>query len=56
MLVCENSVNGKFRCLKEDGKRKNAYEISFANSEERDILEDLGFDERIILKCVLNLM
>jgi len=42
--------------LKEDGKRTNAYEISFINSEERDIMEDLGFDVRIILKCILSLM
>ena len=46
----------KFKFLKEGGKRINAYVISFANSEERDILEDLGFDVRIILKCILSLM
>jgi hypothetical protein len=40
----------------EDGKRINAYEISFENCEERDILGDLGVDVRIILKCILSLM
>lgn len=42
--------------MKEDGERINAYEISFVNNEERDVLEDLGFDVRIILKCILRLI
>jgi hypothetical protein len=39
----------------EDGKRINTHEISFANSEERYII-DLRVDMSIILKFISNLM
>jgi hypothetical protein len=50
------TVSGKFKCFREDGKRINTYEISFANSEGRYIFEDLGVDVRIILKFISSLM
>jgi hypothetical protein len=32
---------------------KNAYKISFGNSQYKDYLEDFGIDGRIILKLIL---
>jgi hypothetical protein len=36
------------------GQKRNAYPFWSENMEERDHLQDLGIDSRIILKWILN--
>jgi hypothetical protein len=36
------------------GMRKHAYRVLVGKSEERDHLEDLGMDERIILRWIFR--
>jgi hypothetical protein len=36
------------------GKERNAYTFSWGRLRARDLLEDLGIDERIILKWILK--
>jgi len=43
---------GHVACM---GSRRGAYRVLWGNLSERDHLEDLGTDGRIILKCFLTL-
>jgi hypothetical protein len=36
------------------GEKRNAYRILVGIPEERDNLQDIGVDEKIILKCVFK--
>jgi hypothetical protein len=38
------------------GKGRGAYRVWWGNLNETDHLEELGVDEKIILKCILNVM
>jgi hypothetical protein len=36
------------------GEKRNAYGVLVRNRKEKNLLEELGADGRIILKCILN--
>jgi hypothetical protein len=50
----EDKIKDRMSRTVRRGKRRGVYSMWWGNLNERDYLEELGVDGKVILKCILN--